>query len=312
MSFVAITSGDVDGVGFEVSAKALALIGPQKNTHFVLYRHESSEKKYLKILDRKFKRLSVISWNQAQLELKKLPVLPKNILIDICHPQQAPLWVEESALLCHQGVFSAMVTAPLSKELVHHVGLKDMGHTGILKRISGSSALNMGFVGASFNVVLATDHIPLKKVPTDLNLRKASSALKSAEQLRLLLPAALRRKPIAFVGLNPHAGENGLIGSEETLWLADFCKKNQLIGPLSPDAAFQKSNWKKFSVYIASYHDQGLIPFKMVHGQDTGFHITLGLNFLRTSVDHGTAKDIFGKNIANPSSMKEAILFTLK
>ena len=81
---------------------------------------------------------------------------------------------------------------------------------------------------------------------------------------------------------------------------------------MSPDAAFFKSNWKKYSSYLALYHDQGLIPFKMVHGQDSGVHITLGLPFIRTSVDHGTAKDIFNKNVANSHSMRDAILLNLK
>ncbi len=85
-----------------------------------------------------------------------------------------------------------------------------------------------------------------------------------------------------------------------------------IVGPLVPDAAFFKENWDKFSVYVANYHEQGLIPFKMIHGQESGLHITMGLPFVRTSVDHGTAKNIFGRNKANPASMRLAIEWAIQ
>ena len=112
------------------------------------------------------------------------------------------------------------------------------------------------------------------------------------------------------MGLNPHAGEKGIIGNCE----ADLFRKlpSAFSGPLVPDAAFLKKNWKTYSLYLCLYHDQGLIPFKLVHGQDSGVHITLGLPFLRTSVDHGTAEDIFNKNVANHASMLEAIQLNLQ
>ena len=121
---------------------------------------------------------------------------------------------------------------------------------------------------------------------------------------------------MALVGLNPHAGEKGLIGKFESEnlkpVLTQIKKKHSVEGPLVPDAAFFDDNWKKYSTYVCLYHDQGLIPFKMVHGQDSGVHLTLGLPFIRTSVDHGTAKNIFGKNKANPNSMIEAVDWAIK
>ena len=107
-----------------------------------------------------------------------------------------------------------------------------------------------------------------------------------------------------------------MISMGEENYLSKQIKLNKgklnIKGPLVPDAAFLKSNWGKFSVYLCPYHDQGLIPFKAIHGQDSGVHVTLGLPFVRTSVDHGTAKEIFGKNIANPNSMKEALLLAVR
>ena len=121
---------------------------------------------------------------------------------------------------------------------------------------------------------------------------------------------------MALVGINPHAGEDGLIGNEELDVFLEAIKiakskKIPIEGPLVPDAAFLKENWSKFSVYICPYHDQGLIPFKLVHGHKSGVHITMGLPFIRTSVEHGTAKKLFGKNKAYYESMLEAIKWSI-
>jgi 4-hydroxythreonine-4-phosphate dehydrogenase len=170
----------------------------------------------------------------------------------------------------------------------------------------------MGFVGEKFNVVLTTAHLPISQVTKHLSFSTVAEALLHANELRKALPAKIRNKPIGVLGLNPHAGEQGLIGQEELMIfpnLASFAKEKGIpvVGPLVPDAAFFPENWGKFSIYLCLYHDQGLIPFKMIHGQDSGVHISLGIPFVRTSVDHGTAKDIFSKNKANPNSMIDSI-----
>ncbi|MCB0363235.1 MAG: 4-hydroxythreonine-4-phosphate dehydrogenase PdxA, partial [Bdellovibrionales bacterium] len=141
-------------------------------------------------------------------------------------------------------------------------------------------------------------------------------SLIAASRLRKLLKPSLREKPIALVGLNPHAGEDSLIGNEEEKIFLTALKeadRNKIAveGPLVPDAAFSPENWSRYSVFVCPYHDQGLIPFKMIHGQKSGVHITMGLPFVRTSVDHGTAKNIFGKNRANPNSMVEALKWAI-
>jgi 4-hydroxythreonine-4-phosphate dehydrogenase len=175
----------------------------------------------------------------------------------------------------------------------------------------------MGFIGKKFNVVLTTAHIPIVKVSQSLKAMDILAGIHAAESLRQQLPKPLQKKPIGILGLNPHAGEEGLIGKEELLYLnkaiqTALKEKIPTIGPLVPDAAFLEKNWKKYSVYLAMYHDQGLIPFKIIHGQKSGAHISLGLPFVRTSVDHGTAKDIFGKNEAIANSMIEAIQACLR
>jgi len=307
---IAITTGDVNGIGFEVAAKALAKLGPQKNVQFLLWRSEASEKKYLKLLDKKFDRIVVDDLDEA---LK----VDGPYLIDICSDLTPAHWVEQTAKACLKKKLSGMATGPLSKTSIQAAGFKDLGHTDILKRISKTKTVNMGFAGNKFNVVLTTGHIPISDVPKKLGFKTIAEALVNANKLRESLGGLQKDKPIAVLGLNPHAGEQGLIGTEEQSFFTNLKafadeKNIPIEGPLVPDAAFFPQNWQRYSVYLALYHDQGLIPFKMIHGQDSGVHISLGIPFVRTSVDHGTAFDVFGKNKANPASMKEAIEWAIK
>ena len=310
---IALTSGDVDGIGSEVTAKALAKIKPVPGVSFILWRSPKMSKRELLLIDRYFKRVTVTSWPEA---LKVVPDSHKE-LIDISTNLPPAAWVEQTAQACMFGHVDAMVTGPLSKTSILQSGMKDMGHTGILKRISKTKELFMGFIGDHFNVVLATGHIPISEVPATLTGARLGKAIRAADQLRRVLDKKTASRPIAVLGLNPHASEEGLIGNEEqkahvSAMESALEDKIPVEGPLVPDAAFFKENWKKFSVFIAAYHDQGLIPFKMIHGQESGIHITMGLPFVRTSVDHGTAKDIFGKNKADSSSMRLAIDWAMR
>jgi len=300
-----ITTGDTDGIGWEVTAKALHAIGPQPGCQFFFYRH-------VKAVDskptftKKFKHMVVSSLAQAG----EIPFNPK-VAVEIRSAKPPAHWVEEAAIACRNKRFDGMVTAPLSKTSIVEAGLKDIGHTEILSRVCAIRDLFMGFVGSKFCVVLMTGHEPLAAAAASFSATKLTKALHAARAMRSLLPRSKSQKPLAVVGINPHAGEGGLLGREEgwmTALLGNLKSEfGEIAGPLVPDAAFLPQNWKKYSVYLCPYHDQGLIPFKMVHGFKSGVHLTLGLPFVRTSVDHGTAKEIFGKSKAEPGSMKEAI-----
>lgn len=297
-----ITTGDPDGVGWEVTCKALNSLGPVKEVQFFIFRADSSGPK----LNAKFKKVSARSLSEASLHPFK-----HNLVVEIQNGLPPARWVEESAAACSKGSFAGMVTAPLSKTSIVKSGLKDIGHTEILERVSGAGPLFMGFVGSKFNVLLATGHQPVKTAITSLNLVHFRKVITAAREMRLVLPPKRQKLPLAILGVNPHAGEDGLIGDEEG-WLRGFIDDlraggERVAGPLVPDAAFLPKNWPLYSVYICPYHDQGLIPFKMIHGFKSGVHITLGLPFVRTSVDHGTAKDIYGRNKAEAGSMKDAI-----
>lgn len=307
---ILITTGDPDGIGWEVTSKALHSIGPQKGVQFFFYRHEQATK-VRPALSKKFRHKIVSTLTQAN-ELS----FDSNVAVEIRSSLPAAIWVEEAVKACHQKQFSALVTAPLSKTSIIDSGLRDIGHTEILARISGEKNLFMGFVGAKFCVVLMTAHEPLQRAVKSFSKDKLIHAARAAHEMLPLVSKSKRGLPMAVVGLNPHAGEQGLLGGEER-WMADALTElkselGAIEGPLVPDAAFLPQNWSKFSVYLCPYHDQGLIPFKLVHGFKSGVHLTLGLPFVRTSVDHGTAKELFGKNKAEAGSMKDAIMSAVR
>lgn len=309
---VAITTGDPTGIGFEVTAKALHDLGPQKNTVFFLYRAYNQQKQqpdYFKLLDKKFLRLTFhdeISAFKFFSLLQSQKAVPQNVLFDLALSTSAAQWVLDATKACLSKKLTSLVTGPLSKTLIKKDGFKFMGHTGAFRQLCPKSTMHMAFVGNYFNVLIATDHIPLEKVPKALNKKAIAAAITSAKKLKSLTGS---KKKIAILGLNPHAGEDGLLGSFEKKFLSKL--PLDVVGPIVPDAAFLKANWNKYAVFICLYHDQGLIPFKAIHGQDSGVHITVGLPFVRTSVDHGTAFDIYNKNLANHASMLDAISLNL-
>lgn len=309
---IVITTGDADGIGTEVTFKALQKIKPIDGVQFIVWRSSKCPKSHLDILDKSFKRITVSSWPDALAKSD----FKKNEIIDINSQLSPAHWVETSAKAALSGHVDAMATGPLSKTTIKAAGMKDIGHTDILARVSGVENVFMCFIGKYFNVLLSTGHLPISKVAKQWPLHIHSACL-AAEKVRCLLDKKMSKLPLGILGLNPHSGENTLIGNEEaSVWseLSDKLKASKIdhLGPLVPDAAFIDYKNNKYSIYVCAYHDQALIPFKIIHGQDSGVHISLGLPFIRTSVDHGTAKDIFGKNKANPNSMIEAIEWAIK
>ena len=313
---IGITSGDAEGIGPEVVAKALQKLGPQKNVQFVLWRNNQFPKKDLSRISKSFKLITVNSWAQA---LTRIPSSSKELL-DICGTSSPAKWVEEAGSACYFKHLEALATGPLSKPAIQAAGFKDVGHTDILKRISMTDTAYMTFLGDKFNVMLLTGHLALKDVAASLSTKSVETGVLWAQKLVTALTKSgvkgLSKKPIGLLGLNPHAGDQGLIGLEEKTILSPAVEKLRqdkvlVEGPLVPDSAFTPDQWSRYSFFLALYHDQGLIPFKTVHGQK-GLHLTWGLPFIRTSVDHGTAFDIAGKDKADASSMQLAIEWAIK
>lgn len=298
-----ITPGDIDGIGLEITAKALLKLKPRTKTGLIVWVHPAAEKKWRTVL----KKIPKAKWTTSLTEA--LQLLNKGHWVFLESEQSPARWVEASAQACMNDRSIALVTGPLSKTSIRDAGLAEMGHTDILKRVCGVSSVNMAFIGQHFNVVLATDHIPLEQVFSRLTFDALRSAIFNSSQF--FSSKVKKQKPLALVGLNPHAGEDGLLGTEEKKLfpiVKKWCVSNRIAieGPLPPDAAFLTTKWNQYACYICCYHDQGLIPFKAIHGTKA-VHVSLGLPIIRTSVDHGTAKDLYGKNKADFQSMKMAI-----
>ena len=216
--------------------------------------------------------------------------------------------IEEAVRLVDRGACSAVVTCPISKQGLQDAGYPYPGHTEMLAALTGSPRVRMMMAGPRLKVVLVTIHVPLARVAGLLTQAEISDCIR-------MTGAALRRDfalaapRIAVAGLNPHGGESGLFGDEETRIIAPAiasCAAETVSGPWPPDTIFHQASAGQYDAVIAMYHDQGLIPFKLLHFQD-GVNVTLGLPLVRTSVDHGTAYDIAGRNLADPSSLAAAL-----
>ena len=213
-----------------------------------------------------------------------------------------------------RGVVQAIATAPVNKEAFRLAGLEWSGHTDLLAHLTGSSHVAMMFYSDALRVVLATVHIPLAEVPRALT--QASLDATIALTARELPRFGIARPRIAVAGLNPHAGEHGLFGTEEETAIRpaiDACRARgiDVSGPYPGDTVFVRARRGDYDVVVACYHDQGLIPVKLVaFGQ--AVNVTLGLPIIRTSVDHGTAFDIAGKGVADPQSMVAAVLLAAR
>ena len=220
------------------------------------------------------------------------------------------LAIEEAVRLCRAGLADGVVTAPVSKEAMHLAGHKVPGQTEMLLALSGGSRVAMMLVAGSFRVGLATVHYPLKDVSRHLTSRVLLEKLAIVHDA-LRIDFGIARPRIAVLGLNPHAGENGILGTEEQeviIPALERARKGRIRveGPFPADAFFGRQLFRQYDAVLAMYHDQGLIPLKM-HGFAIGVNVSAGLPIVRTSPDHGTAFDIAGTGAADPTSMIEAI-----
>ncbi|WP_178991537.1 4-hydroxythreonine-4-phosphate dehydrogenase PdxA [Winogradskyella schleiferi] len=213
-----------------------------------------------------------------------------------------------------EGTIDVLVTAPINKHNIQSDTFNFPGHTDYLaKALNGKSLMFM--VSDELRVGLLTDHVPLKDasqtITEDLIKEKLATVIKSLKQ-----DFGIRKPKVAVLAINPHAGDNGVIGNEDDTILKPTLEKikadgDLVYGPYSADSFFGSNTYKSFDAIIASYHDQGLIPFKTIaFGQ--GVNYTAGLDKVRTSPDHGTAYEIAGKGIADESSMKQAIFTAVK
>lgn len=218
-------------------------------------------------------------------------------------------YLEKAVKLAMNKEIDGITTAPINKEAIHKAGYRFQGHTELLAARTKTKKYAMMFVSDHLWVMLVTTHLPIKKVSGKINRKKVLETIKLAHET--LLKVRQKKPRIAVAGLNPHAGEGGIFGKEEMKYIAPAIAEAKrcgidVKGPISPDGVFYLANIGMFDIVIAMYHDQGLIPLKLL-SFNRSVNVTVGLPIVRTSVDHGTGFDIAGKGWANPTSLLEAI-----
>jgi 4-phospho-D-threonate 3-dehydrogenase / 4-phospho-D-erythronate 3-dehydrogenase len=219
-------------------------------------------------------------------------------------------FIKKAVELAQIGCIEGMVTAPINKEAINMAGCRYPGHTELLADLTHASESGMMIVGGPLRIMFVTTHVAIRNLPALLTQAKIEKAIRLA-QLALTTLFGIKRPRIGVAALNPHAGEHGLFGDEEARIILPASRATQQQGilasdPLPADTLFGKAAKGAFDGVVALYHDQGLIPLKLV-AFGTCVNLTVGLPIIRTSVDHGTAFDIVGKGVADPGSLIEAI-----
>lgn len=301
---IGITLGDPGGIGPEVTIKSLSSSSSLPDAQFVLFGSR-------RIFESECSALHLDSpLDQDSISLHEVEGPPDPVARGKPSPPNGRASFrsfEEAVRQAREGNIQALVTAPISKRSWELAGIPLAGHTEYLSRFYPEAI--MVFWSDDMKVALYTHHLPLKQAIAKIKKEPFSSFMMNLDKnLSLLQPSGFY---YLVAGLNPHAGENGLMGLEEIDEIIPAIEKARSLGvpvtgPFPPDIVFRHA-WKKpDKIALALYHDQGLIPFKLV-AFETGVNLTLGLPFARTSPDHGTAFDIAGKGIADARSMIEAI-----
>jgi 4-hydroxythreonine-4-phosphate dehydrogenase len=315
---IGISLGDITGIGPEVALKALAAEASADDTSYLLI----GDPDHVERLNQKLGLNLPLIPTDRKISSRRFTLF--NPLPDVLPAELAPgsaaaakaafHWVHAGAERCLKGELDALVTAPVNKEAIVRAGIKFVGQTEQLSSLADTKRTAMMLLGTDdrgrwLRVALATTHVPLRAVAEHLTFQRIQTAIELAAQACRDL--GLARARIGVCGLNPHAGEGGEIGTEELTTIGPAVKAMRdrdvdAVGPLSADALFFHAYRGDYDAVVAMYHDQGLAPLKMV-AFEQGVNWTLGLPFIRTSPDHGTAYDIAGKGIANPSSMLAAL-----
>lgn len=315
---IGIALGDLTGIGPEVALKALAAELPADDTRYLLIGDADHAARLNRQLGLGL-ALPSVGHADDDARLASVNPLPQPLPLDL--PAGSPVaaraavaWLRDGAERCLRGELAALVTAPVNKHAIVRAGQPFIGQTEFLSQLAGAERTAMMLLGHDdrgrwLRVALVTTHLPLRRVPDSLSAAKIESVIELAA--RACRDLALPRARVAVCGLNPHAGEGGEFGSEEEEIIAPAVKAAQrrgldVVGPLPADTLFHYAYRGEFEAVVAMYHDQGLGPLKMI-GFDSGVNWTLGLPFIRTSPDHGTAYDIAGQGKADPSSLRAAL-----
>jgi 4-hydroxythreonine-4-phosphate dehydrogenase len=293
MQMLGITLGDPTGIGPEIVARTLAEAPASWRTRIIVYGDRGPLERAAHAIGVTLPAVEIVGDGTGEAARPGAP--------DETSGAAQVNYLESAVAAAKSGTLAAIVTAPISKTWAKRAGFAFPGHTEMLAERLGAHDVAMMFAGPRLKVALATVHVPLAEVPHVLTTERVRTTIELVANA-LLREFGISRPRIGVVGLNPHAGEGGLIGTEDRDVIAPACAGAGVDGPLVPDAAFRMP----YDAFVAMYHDQGLIPVKLIDF-DESVNVTLGLSIVRTSPDHGTAYDIAGKGIARAVSMQRAL-----
>jgi 4-phospho-D-threonate 3-dehydrogenase / 4-phospho-D-erythronate 3-dehydrogenase len=324
-----VTMGDPAGVGPEIIARAAAAPAVRRDSRPVVIGAASTMHAALELVGSPLAmhavgRVADCRWVEGTLEVLDLANVDMDSLrrAAVSGPagKAAYDYIERAVQLAQAREIHGIVTAPINKEALAAAGMQHSGHTEILARLSDTRDFAMLLLGHELRVIHVTTHVALRQVPALVTKERVLKTIRLAQKTMVDLGRADAR--IAVAGLNPHAGEDGLFGDEEKTSITPAIEAARgegmaVIGPLPADTLFSRARGGEFDIVVAMYHDQGHIPVKTLgfnYDEQTkrwtglsGVNVTVGLPFLRVSVDHGTAFDRAWKGMANPESMIEAI-----
>jgi 4-hydroxythreonine-4-phosphate dehydrogenase len=312
--------GDPTGIGPEIIVKALSMKDPFQVCRPIVFGDPE-------VLSRAIRMQNLSATLKIIGEIPEDGYIPREIFLFPSSHLEVPSlrfgqpdracgeamvkYIEEAVQWVRRGKLDAIATCPINKQAINTAGYPFPGHTEFLAHLAQASPVAMMFLGSKWKVVLVTTHLPIKDVSKWITASRILSTLQlTVEGMKKYF--GIPRPKIAVLGLNPHCGEEGLLGEEERKEILPAINEAKSLGmdvegPFPADSFFDISGRFSFDVVISMYHDQGLIPIKMFDFREA-VNITLGLPFIRTSVDHGTAYDIAGKGLADPNNLIKAIL----
>jgi 4-hydroxythreonine-4-phosphate dehydrogenase len=314
---VAVTMGDPAGIGPEIVARTFADPGFRDENRALVVGDPAILERAAKLLELPLRVNAIEDPEEATFAPESVDVLAVGELpedlpfgeLDARAGDAAFRYLQRATELANNGRVGAIATAPLNKEAMHLAGHKYPGHTEILAQLTGTE---------DYAMMLVTDELKVIHVSTHVSLREAIERVRPERELAVIRLAhgsmrklGVEEPKVAVAGLNPHAGESGLFGTEDAEQIAPAVAAAveegiDATGPWPPDTVFMRARRGDFDIVVVQYHDQGHIPVKLM-GFDTGVNVTVGLPFFRTSVDHGTAFDIAGTGKADHASMRAAI-----
>jgi 4-hydroxythreonine-4-phosphate dehydrogenase len=319
LPIIGITMGDPTGIGPEIIVKVLSMEEPFKACRPVVFGDRE-------VLSRAIQMQNLATTLEAIDEIPEDGYLPHKIFFfplsqlevaslrfgkpDRACGEAMVKYIEEAVKRVKSGELDAITTCPINKQAMNSAGYSFPGHTELLAHLAQASPVAMMFLGSKWKIVLVTTHLPLKDVSRWITTNRILSTIRLTDEgMKKYFGTA--HPNIAVLGLNPHCGEDGLLGEEEKKEILPAIAEAKSLGmdvegPFPADSFFNLSGRTDFDAVISMYHDQGLIPIKMLDFKEA-VNFTLGLPFIRTSVDHGTAYDIAGKGVADPTNLVKAI-----